>query len=103
LSSQTGIYDSFNSQSVDAIVRPNRLTENQFCIICIVLYLYIYIALLAVQTNQKSWDFKKNGWKVDSLNIHSFITKIYKAPLQDYYSEALPTLAQLKRRVLRLE
>jgi len=33
----------------------------------------------------------------------SFITEIYIAPLQGYYSEALPTLARLKRRVLRLE
>ena len=35
--------------------------------------------------------------------IHSFITfitEIYIAPLQGYYSEALPTLARLKRRVL---
>ena len=29
--------------------------------------------------------------------IHSFITEIYIAPLQGYYSEALPTLARLKR------
>jgi len=28
--------------------------------------------------------------------IHSFTTKIYIAPLQGDYSEALPTLAQLK-------
>ena len=35
--------------------------------------------------------------------IHSFITEIYIAPLQDYYSESLPNLARLKRRVLRLE
>ena len=35
--------------------------------------------------------------------IHSFITEIYIAPLQGYYSEALPTLVRLKRRVLRLE
>src|SRR6218665_1234720 len=35
--------------------------------------------------------------------IHSFITAIYIALLQGYYSEALPTLARLKRRVLRLE
>ena len=35
--------------------------------------------------------------------IHSFITEIYIAPLQGYYSEALPTLARLKRSVLRLE
>src|SRR6218665_1337198 len=38
--------------------------------------------------------------------LHSFvpfITEIYIAPLQGYYSEALPTLARLKRRVLRLE
>jgi len=35
--------------------------------------------------------------------IHSFITWIYIAPLQGYYSEALPTLAGLKRAVLRLE
>src|SRR6218665_3409367 len=36
--------------------------------------------------------------------IHSlFITEIYIAPLQGYYSEALPTLARLNRRVLRLE
>src|SRR6218665_481157 len=35
--------------------------------------------------------------------IHSFITEIYIAPLQGHYSEALPTLARLKRRVLRLE
>ena len=34
--------------------------------------------------------------------IHSFITEIYIAPLQGYYSEALPTLARLKIRVLRL-
>jgi len=35
--------------------------------------------------------------------IRSFIrlTDIYIAPLQGYYSEALPTLARLKRRVLR--
>src|SRR6218665_3483918 len=33
--------------------------------------------------------------------IHSFITKIYIAPLQGYYSEVLPTLARLKRRVLK--
>src|SRR6218665_319264 len=36
-------------------------------------------------------------------SIHSFITEIYIAPLQDYNSETLPTLARLKRRVLRLE
>ena len=30
--------------------------------------------------------------------IHSFITEIYIALLQGYYSEALPTLARLKRR-----
>src|SRR6218665_3775187 len=35
--------------------------------------------------------------------IHSFITEIYIAPLQGYYSEALPNLARLKRRVLRQE
>src|SRR6218665_2092000 len=35
-----------------------------------------------------------------SIPIHSFITEIYIAPLQGYYSEALPTLAPLKRRVL---
>jgi len=28
--------------------------------------------------------------------IHSFITEIYIAPLQGYYSEALPTFARLK-------
>ena len=39
---------------------------------------------------------------IDSFN-HSFITEIYIAPLQGYYSEAPPTLARLKRRVLRLE
>ena len=37
------------------------------------------------------------------LFIHSFITWIYIAPLQGYYSEALPTLARLKGTVLRLE
>src|SRR6218665_2525280 len=37
------------------------------------------------------------------LFIHSFITEIYIAPLQGHYSEALPTLARLKRSVLRLE
>ena len=35
--------------------------------------------------------------------IHSHITEIYIAPLQSYYSEALPTIARLKRRVFRLE
>src|SRR6218665_3218693 len=35
--------------------------------------------------------------------FHSFITEIYIAPLQGYYSEALPTLARLKRRVLTFE
>ena len=35
--------------------------------------------------------------------IHSFITEMYIAPLQGYYSEALPTVARLRRRVLRLE
>src|SRR6218665_435104 len=35
--------------------------------------------------------------------IRSFITESYIAPLQGYYSEALPTLARLKRRVLRLK
>ena len=38
-----------------------------------------------------------------SLTVYSFIMEIYTAPLQGYYSEALPTLARLKRRVLRLE
>jgi len=28
--------------------------------------------------------------------IHSFITEIYIAPLQGYYSDALPTLARQK-------
>jgi len=37
-----------------------------------------------------------------SVGIHSFITEIYIAPLQGYYSEALPTLARLKRRVLTM-
>jgi len=37
------------------------------------------------------------------LIIHSFITWIYIAPLQGYYSEALPTLAQLKTAGVRLE
>ena len=40
---------------------------------------------------------------VSCLLIHSFITEIYIAPLQGYYSEAFTTLARLKRRVLRLE
>src|SRR6218665_2463693 len=35
--------------------------------------------------------------------IHSFITWIYTAPLQGYYSEALPIIAWLKRTVSRLE
>jgi len=35
--------------------------------------------------------------------IHSFVTWIYIAPLQGYYSEALPTLAWLKTAVLRVE
>src|SRR6218665_3506628 len=35
--------------------------------------------------------------------VHSFITEIYIAPLQGCYSEALPTLARLKRIVFRLE
>ena len=34
--------------------------------------------------------------------IHSFITEIYIAPLQGYYSEAFPNLARLKRTILRL-
>jgi len=42
-------------------------------------------------------------WIDDASFIHSFITEIYIAPLQGYYSEALPTPARLKRRVLRLE
>ena len=33
--------------------------------------------------------------------IHSFILNIYIAPLQENYSEALPTPARLKRAVLR--
>ena len=42
-----------------------------------------------------------NEWtRVAAAFIHSFITEIYIAPLQGYYSEALPTLARLKRRVL---
>src|SRR6218665_3012779 len=47
----------------------------------------------------------KSGALVFRLSsfIHSFITEIYIEPLQGYYSEALPTLARLKRRVLRLE
>jgi len=32
--------------------------------------------------------------------IHSFILNIYIAPLQENYSEALPTPARLKRAVL---
>jgi len=35
--------------------------------------------------------------------IHSFIIRIYIAPLLGYYSEALPTPARLKRAVLRVE
>jgi len=35
--------------------------------------------------------------------FHSFITEIYIAPPQSYYSEALPKLARLKRAVFRLE
>jgi len=47
-------------------------------------------------------------WNVDPILfihsfIHSFITEIYITPLQGYYSEAPPTLARLKGRVLRLE
>ena len=39
-----------------------------------------------------------------SLHVaYSFMTEICIAPLQGYYSEAIPTLARLKRRVLRLE
>src|SRR6218665_4149116 len=39
-----------------------------------------------------------------SKPIHcSFITKIYIAPLQGYYSEALPILAKLKRTIFRVE
>ena len=34
--------------------------------------------------------------------IHSFIQFISIAPLQGYYSEALPTLARLKGTVLRI-
>src|SRR6218665_3021729 len=37
------------------------------------------------------------------LNIHLLHDFIYIAPLQDYYSEALSTLARLNRAVLRLE
>jgi len=33
--------------------------------------------------------------------IHSFILNIYIAPLQENYSEVLPTPARLKRAVLR--
>ena len=32
------------------------------------------------------------------IYTHSFITEIYIAPLQGYYSEALATLARLKRK-----
>jgi len=32
---------------------------------------------------------KENVIKVSKTNIHSFITEIYIAPLQGYYSEAL--------------
>jgi len=35
--------------------------------------------------------------------IHSFILNIYMASLQENYSEALPTIAWLKRAVLRGE
>src|SRR6218665_3273576 len=45
----------------------------------------------------------KDDTGTQSSLIHSFITEIYIAPLQGYYSEALPTLARLKRRVLRVE
>jgi len=34
--------------------------------------------------------------------IRSFVTEIYIAPLRGYYSEALPTLARLKKTVFRL-
>jgi len=33
---------------------------------------------------------------VINIFIHTFITWIYIAPLQGYYSEELPTLARLK-------
>src|SRR6218665_2537963 len=60
----------------------------------IVVSRYIYPALAEPPINKLIQD--------QFAFIHSFITEIYIAPLQGYYSEALPTLARLKRRVLRL-
>ena len=40
----------------------------------------------------------KNGW---TIFIHSFILNIYIAPLQENYSEALPTPARSNKAVLR--
>src|SRR6218665_1875341 len=86
---------------------------------CIVLYLYIYIALLAVHTNQKRFQCKRPREKRVVLRerkealggcvrvyfgacvtvcvfIHSFVPAISIAPLQVlYYSEALPTTARI--------
>ena len=49
-----------------------------------------------------TWMMSNNCSYITVL-VNSFITEIYIAPLQGYYSEALPTLARLKRRVLKLE
>src|SRR6218665_1274708 len=59
--------------------------------------------LLEKCTSSQDLTTGRNKLTFNQTFIHSFITEIYIAPLQGYYSEALPTLARLKRRVLRLE
>jgi|SRR6218665_3246005 len=77
---------------------------------CIVLYLYIYIAPLAVHTNQKRFQCERprenrtvlrvgyDHLLVISINhiITQSINQHYIAPLQDPYSEELPTQAKRK-------
>jgi len=46
---------------------------------------------------------KHNSFQRQLRFIHSFITEIYIVSFQGYYSEALPILAHLKKRVLRPE
>jgi len=60
-----------------------------------------YACMLNTETTMHIKESCYNSLAIISLyKIHSFILNIYIAPLQENYSEALPTPARLKRAVL---
>jgi len=63
----------------------------------------IHACLNAKRTLHTDAYNERKHFRIEFIIHYSLITEIYIAPLQGYYSEALLTLARLKRIVLRLE